>query len=47
MPARDLVIWNAMIFGHVKYGQGYEASELFQKMWQEGVQPGPVTFIGE
>ncbi len=47
MPTRDLVIWNAMIFGHVKCGQGYEALELFQKMWQEGVQPGPVTFIGE
>ncbi len=45
MPTQDLVTWNAMIFGHVKCGQGYEALELFQKMQQEGVQPGPVTFI--
>jgi len=45
MPTQDLVTWNAMIFGHVKCGQGYEALELFRKMQQEGVQPGPVTFI--
>jgi pentatricopeptide repeat protein len=46
MSTWDLVTWIAMIFGHLKCGQGYEALELFRKMWQEAVQPGPVTFIG-
>ncbi len=46
MHTRDLVTWNAMIFGHVKCGQGQKALELFQKLQQEGVQPGPVTFVG-
>jgi pentatricopeptide repeat protein len=46
MHTRDLVTWNAMIFGHVKCGQGQKALELFQKLQREGVQPGPVTFVG-
>ncbi len=46
MPSRDVVSWNAMILGHVRYGQGQKALELFQQMQQEGVQPGRVTFVG-
>ncbi len=46
MHTRDFVTWNAMIFGHVKCGQGQKALELFQIMQQEGVQPDPVTFVG-
>jgi pentatricopeptide repeat protein len=46
MPSLDVVSWNAMILGHVRYGQGQKALELFQQMQQEGVQPGRVTFVG-
>jgi pentatricopeptide repeat protein len=46
MPSRNGVTWNAMLFGHVKCGQGEKALELFQQMQQEGVQPDPVTFVG-
>ncbi len=34
------------ILGHVKYGQGQQAVELFQQMQQEGVQPDSVSFVG-
>ncbi|CAN5972805.1 unnamed protein product [Sphagnum jensenii] len=46
MPLHDVVTWNALIFGHVKCGQGYKALELFQQMQQEGVQPNTITFVG-
>ncbi len=46
MPSRDVVSWNVMIMGHVKCGQGQKALELFQQMQLEGVQPGPITFVG-
>ncbi len=46
MPSRNGVNWNAMLFGHVKCGQGEKALELFQQMQQEGVQPDPVTCGG-
>ncbi len=46
MPSHDVVTWNALIFGHVKCGQGYKALELFQQMQQEGVQPNTITFVG-
>jgi pentatricopeptide repeat protein len=46
MPSRNVVTWNAMIFGHVKCGQGQKALELFRQMQHEGVQPNYVTFVG-
>ncbi|KAH9535066.1 hypothetical protein CY35_17G034800 [Sphagnum magellanicum] len=46
LPSRAVVCWTAMIFGHVKCGEGHKALELFQKMQQEGVQPDPVTYVG-
>jgi len=46
MPSRDVITWTAMIFGHVKCGQGQKALELFWEMQQEGVQPNIVTFVG-
>ncbi len=46
LPSRAVVCWNAMIFGHVKCGEGHKALELFQNMQQEGVQPDPVTYVG-
>jgi pentatricopeptide repeat protein len=45
MPSHDVVSWTAMIFGHVKCGQGQKALELFQQMKEEGVKPNPVTFV--
>ncbi|CAK9882156.1 unnamed protein product [Sphagnum jensenii] len=41
-----VVCWNAMIFGHVKCGEGHKALQLFQKMQHEGVQPDPATYVG-
>jgi pentatricopeptide repeat protein len=29
MPSQEVVIWNAMVLGHVKCGQGQKALELF------------------
>jgi pentatricopeptide repeat protein len=46
LPSRAVVCWTAMIFGHVKCGEGHKALELFQKMQQEGVHPDAVTFVG-
>ncbi len=46
MPSQDVVTWNAMVWGHVKCGQGQKALELFRQMQQEGVQPDSVTFAG-
>jgi len=46
MLTHDLVAWNAMILGHVKYGQGQKAIALAQEMQQDGLEPDPVTFAG-
>ncbi|CAK9213803.1 unnamed protein product [Sphagnum troendelagicum] len=46
LPSRAVVCWTAMIFGHMKHGEGHKALELFQKMLQEGVQPDAVTYVG-
>jgi len=46
LPSQDVVSWNAMILGHVKFGQAQKALQLFQQMQQEGVQSDPVTFVG-
>jgi len=44
MPSRDVVAWNAMIFGYMKFGQGQKALELFQQMQQEHLLRTPVTW---
>jgi pentatricopeptide repeat protein len=41
--SHDVVLWNAMILGHVKCGQGYKALE--PQMQQEGVRPDPMTSV--
>jgi pentatricopeptide repeat protein len=41
-----VVSWNALILGHVKYGQGQKSLELFQQMQLAGVELDPVTFVG-
>jgi pentatricopeptide repeat protein len=44
MPTHDLVAWNAMILGHVKYGQGQKALALGQEMQQDGGGARPCHF---
>ncbi len=44
MSSRDVVTWNAMILGHVKFGQGQKA--LFRQMQQENVKPDSFIFVG-
>ncbi|CAK9875983.1 unnamed protein product [Sphagnum jensenii] len=46
VPSNDVVSWTAIIFAHVKCGQGQKALELFQRMQQEGVEPNSFTFVG-
>ncbi|KAH9532406.1 hypothetical protein CY35_19G091900 [Sphagnum magellanicum] len=46
MPSRNVVMWNTIILGLVKCGQGQKALELFYQMPWEGVQPDSVTFVG-
>ncbi|CAM6040640.1 unnamed protein product [Sphagnum compactum] len=48
MPSLTVVSWTAMIFGHVKCGEGHKALEVFQQMqqaefmvkwnWENGLQ---------
>ncbi|CAM6075269.1 unnamed protein product [Sphagnum tenellum] len=45
MPSHDVVSWNALIFGHVKYGQGRKSLELFQQMQLAGVDINDATFV--
>ncbi len=47
MPSWIAVSWAAMIFGHVKCGEGQKVLQVYQQMemQQEGVQPDPATFI--
>ncbi len=42
----SVVVWNAMVSGHVKCGLGQKALEVFQQMQREGVEPDAVTFVG-
>lgn len=44
LKSQDVVPWNAMIVGYVHCGHGLPALKLFEKMQQEGVQPGKITF---
>jgi pentatricopeptide repeat protein len=46
MPSQDVAIWNAMVLGHMKCGQGQKALELFCSMQQECVWLDSVTFVG-
>ncbi|KAJ7561018.1 hypothetical protein O6H91_03G010900 [Diphasiastrum complanatum] len=45
MRSPDVVSWSAMIAGHVKYGQGARALQLFSEMQQRNIEPSSVTFI--
>lgn len=45
MHARDIVSWNAMIFGYGIHGLGKKAVLLFHDMEIAGLRPDDVTFI--
>ncbi|PSS01720.1 Pentatricopeptide repeat-containing protein [Actinidia chinensis var. chinensis] len=45
MQKRDIVSWNAMIFGYGIHGLGKEAILLFHDMQIAGLRPDDVTFI--
>jgi pentatricopeptide repeat protein len=44
MPSWIAVSWAAMIFRHVKCGEGQKVLQVHLQMQQEGVQPDPATF---
>nr|UPT49697.1 pentatricopeptide repeat protein AaPPR1185 [Agave angustifolia] len=46
MVNRDVVTWNAMIYGYALHGLGEEAIETFHGMERAMVRPDDVTFLG-
>ncbi|XP_077249987.1 pentatricopeptide repeat-containing protein At4g39530-like [Tasmannia lanceolata] len=45
MDERDVVVWNAMIFGHTQNSQGENALKLFLEMQLAGMKPNEFTFV--
>lgn len=45
MEDRDLVVWNAMIYGYTQNGQGEEALKLFHQLQVSGLIPTEHTFV--
>ncbi|XP_043708262.1 pentatricopeptide repeat-containing protein At2g36980, mitochondrial [Telopea speciosissima] len=43
---KDLVSWNAMLFGFGLHGKAFEAVKLYEEMVGSGLRPDKVTFIG-
>lgn len=43
---KDLVSWNAMLFGFGLHGRANQALQLYEQMMAYGVKPDKVTFIG-
>lgn len=43
---KDLVSWNAMLFGLGMHGHATQALELYEEMVASGMKPDKVTFIG-
>ncbi|XP_030548225.1 pentatricopeptide repeat-containing protein At2g36980, mitochondrial [Rhodamnia argentea] len=46
IASKDVVSWNAMLFGFGLHGQAKEALQLFKEMVASGTKPDKVTFIG-
>lgn len=46
MDKRNVVLWNAMIMGYARLGEGEEALHLYAKMQEEGLVPNDRTFVG-
>jgi len=45
MRSHDVFSWNALLGGFAMHGQGKEALVHFERMCEEGVHPGDVTFV--
>ncbi|URD75263.1 PPR repeat [Musa troglodytarum] len=45
MEDKDLVVWNAMIYGYTQNGQGEEALKLFHQLQVCGLTPTEFTFV--
>jgi pentatricopeptide repeat protein len=45
VPSQNVVSWNAILGGCVMHGHGKEALKHFDRMHEEGVQPGDITFV--
>ncbi|MCO5594728.1 hypothetical protein L7F22_048761 [Adiantum nelumboides] len=43
---RNVVLWNAMILGHMQQGYCEEAVVLLREMLQEGILPDALTYVG-
>ncbi|XP_020114656.1 pentatricopeptide repeat-containing protein At2g36980, mitochondrial-like [Ananas comosus] len=43
---KDLVSWNAMLFGLAQHGRSSKALELYEDMLAHNIQPDEVTFVG-
>ncbi|KAK9084103.1 hypothetical protein Scep_030574 [Stephania cephalantha] len=43
---KDLISWNAMLFGFGLHGQAFEALRIYDEMVVSSVRPDKVTFIG-
>ncbi|OVA17038.1 Pentatricopeptide repeat [Macleaya cordata] len=45
MNERDIVVWNAMVFGYTQNGQGEEALKLFLSLPLSRIKPNEFTFV--
>ncbi|KAH7280949.1 hypothetical protein KP509_36G022000 [Ceratopteris richardii] len=45
MPKRDVVSWSSIIFVHAKHSDFVKASESFELMQKDGVEPNEFTFV--
>lgn len=45
VPFRDILLWNKLIAGYAKHGQGHNALHCLEQMRLEGVLPNPITLI--
>lgn len=43
---KDLISWNAMLFGYGLHGRASQALQLYEEMVTTGTKPDKVTFIG-
>lgn len=46
IPNRDIVSWNAMLFGNALHGMATQALKLFDEMLKRGITVDKLTFIG-
>jgi pentatricopeptide repeat protein len=45
MPSQHLAAWNAMIASCAQFEHNHEALELFQKIWQQGMEPNDASYV--